>query len=179
MKIIRLSADRIKVFLSVNDLLEMNIDADALSPTSSQLGAFLYDVLTAVRRETGFGMEEGQVVAEATPVSGGLELMLSHAKEAPESPRSSGVAFEFRDKESLLSAIGNISPSYLSAMRLYTYDGSFYLSVPRRKIPAVVYEYSFKNYKSYLTESFLCEHATLLADGYRLLCMYFGIKKMN
>lgn len=179
MKIIRLDSDRVKVLLSASDLLDMNIDADTLSPSSSKLGTFLYDILTVVRAETGFGTDGGQVVAEATPVSGGLELMLSHPRSAPEFPRASGVAFEFSDRESLLGAIGNIPPSYLASMRLYAYGDRFYLSAPRRKVPAVIYEFSFKNYKSSLAESFLCEHADLVADGYRLLCMYFGIKKMN
>lgn len=179
MKIIRLDSDRVKVLLTANDLLDMNIDKETLSPTSSKLGTFLYDILTVVRAETGFGTEGGQVVAEATPVSGGLELVLSCPKSDAESPRAFSVAFEFLDRESLLGAIGSIPPSYLVSMRLYTYGGKFYLSVPRRRVPAVIYEFSFKNSKSSLAESFLCEHATLVADGYRLLCMYFGIKKMN
>ncbi len=179
MKITRLDSDRVKVFLSASDLLDMNIDAKSLSPSSPQLGTFLYDILATVREETGFGIGDGQVIAEATPIPGGLELMLSHTKPAPAISRASGVAFEFPDTDSLLSAVMNIPPSYLAAMRLYAYGDKFYLSAPRRKIPAVIYEFSFKNYKSYLAESFLCEHAALLADGYRLLCMYFGIKKMN
>lgn len=179
MKIIRLDSDRVKVLLSSNDLLDMNIDAESLSPSSSELGTFLYDILTVVRAETGFGTEGGQVVAEATPVSGGLELMLSHPRPAQGISRVSGVVFEFLDRESLLGAIGNIPPSYLVSMRLYAYGGRFYLSAPRRRVPAVIYEFSFKSYKSSLAESFLCEHANLVADGYRLLCMYFGIKKMN
>lgn len=178
MKITKLSSDRVKVFLSENDLLDMNIDAQELTPAHPHLGAFLYDILAAVRKETGFSMDDGQVIAEATATNCGIELMLSHPRVSAPSGRC-GIIFEFCDKESLLGAIVGILPSYLASMRLYSYCGKFFLSAPRRRIPPAIYEFSFKNYKSPLAETFLSEHAMLIADAPRLLSMYFGIKKMK
>lgn len=176
MKITKLSTDKIRVFLSEEDLVDMNIDAKTLTPAHPRLGAFLYDILAAVRRETGFSMEDGQIIAEANATDSGIELLLSHPKPVC---RSGGVIFEFEDGESLLGAISAVSPSNLASMRLYRYCGRFFLSVSRRRIPAVLYEFSFKNYKSALAESFISEHATLIADAYRLLSIFFGIKKMK
>ena len=177
MKITKLSTDKIRVFLSEEDLLDMNMDAKELTPAHPRLGTFLYDVLAAVRRETGFSMEDGQVIAEAIATDAGIELLLSHPKPACQAGR--GVIFEFADGESLLGAISAVSPVQLASMRLYRYCGKFFLSVSRRRIPAVLYEFSFRNYKSPVAESFLSEHATLVADAYRLLSIFFGIKKMK
>ena len=178
MKITRLSPDRIKVFLSASDLLDRDIKN--LSPTSPQLSSFLGDILAIVQKETGFSLEVGQVLAEAFSARDGIELMLSHPKPTKNSSlRTSCVAFEFADAGSLLGAIMAIPHSYLAAMRLYAMGGKFYLSTPRKKVPPQIYEFSFRNYASHLAESFLCEHAEFLADGYRLLCIAFGIKKIN
>lgn len=183
MKIVRLEADRIKVFLSERDLSNMHIDAKSLSPDSPELSLFLCEVLDAVKAETGFSAEQGQIIAEATHNGDGIELMLSHAKKAPPKERShqraAYTAFEFSGFDSLCGMLINVAPSYLAAMRLYTYRDRFYLTVPRRKIPALIYEYSFKNHRTSLAESFLGEYGRLLADGYRLLCMSFALKKMN
>lgn len=183
MKIIRLEADRIKVFLSERDLSDMHIDASSLSPDSPELSLFLCEVLDAVKAETGFSAEQGQIIAEATNNGDGIELMLSHVKKAPSkgrgSQRSGYTTFEFSGFDSLCGMLINVAPPYLAAMRLYTYRDRFYLAVPRRKIPALVYEYSIKNHRTSPAESFLGEHGKLLADGYRLLCMSFALKKMN
>lgn len=179
MKITRLSPDRVKVFLSENDLLDMDIDAQTLSPQNPKLGVLLYDILAAVKRETGFSIQDGQVIAEANAACGGIELLLSHPKTPGLLSGRASVTFEMADSSSLLYAIAGIPPSFLAQMRLYRYGNKFFLSVPRRKIPPVIYEFSFKNYNSPLAESFLSEHASLLADGYRLLAIHFGIKKIN
>lgn len=183
MKIVRLEADRIKVFLSERDLSDMHIDAKSLSPDSPELSLFLCEVLDAVKAETGFSAEHGQIIAEATNIGDGIELMLSRAKKAPSAAhsrqRAGYAAFELSGFDSLCGMLVNTAPSYLVAMRLYTYRGRFYLTAPRRKIPALIYEFSLKNHRTSPAESFLGEHGRLLADGYRLLCMSFALKKMN
>lgn len=178
MKIIRLAADKVKVILSGSDLLGMNIDAKALSPSSPELDLFLCQVLEAVREETGFSASSGQVIAEAALKESGLVLTLSQKRPALPA-KIEYVMFELSGFDSLCGMLQNVSPLYLASMRLYQKDGAFYLAVPRRRIPAIIYEFSLKNRRSALSESIIREHGTFLAGGYRLLCMAKALKKIN
>lgn len=182
MKIVRLEPDRIRVFLSEGDLSEMEIDISAITPDSPKLSAFLYSVLEAVRVETGFSAEDGQVVAEATPRLGGIVLELSHAKCDQRSLRpvkKDSALFEINGFDDLSQMLKNIAPAYLLNMRLYDFDGKFYVAVSKRRIPAILYEYSLKNRKSPVCEAKIAEHGRLIAGGYRLMYMAAALKKIN
>lgn len=178
MRIVRLEADKIKVVLSATELADMNIDAKSLFPGSPGLNTFLCEILDVVKAETGFSVEDGQILAEASEFSDGIILVLSHPKGIK--PISSNrVIFELADTDALFGMLTNAPFSCLAGMHLYAYGNSFYLTVPRRKIPALIYEYSLKNNKSSITESILCEHGKRLAGGYRLLSMAAAVKKLN
>lgn len=184
MKIVRLEQDRIKVVLSDIDLKNMNISLGSLSPDSPELNLFLYEVMDAVKAETGFSAEQGQVLVEATQEADGIVLMLSRSSKAKS--RGAGIirkneyaVFEFLSFENLSGMLQNVSPAYLLNMRLYSYNDKFYLAVPRRRIPILIYEYSFKNRKSSVVESVLSEYGSLLAGGYKLMCMSIGLKKLK
>lgn len=80
MKIVRVEQDKIKVILSEGDLIDMNIDVESLLPNSPELSGFLRTVIDAVKKETGFSLENGQVTVEATTYCGGIILMLSKVR---------------------------------------------------------------------------------------------------
>ncbi len=188
MKIVRLEQDKIKVVLSDADLENMNIDASSLSPTSPELSLFLCEVMDAVKAQTGFSAEQGQVVVEAAQEPGGIVLLLSKHPNTSDKCKNRSIrtarkndcaVFEFLSFENLIGMLRNVSPLYLLNMRLYSYNDKFYLSVPRRRIPILIYEYSFKNRKSAVAESILAEYGSLLAGGYKLMCISTGLKKLN
>ena len=182
MKIVRLEPDRVRVFLSEGDLSDLKIDVDAITPDSPKLGMFLYHVLEVVKEETGFSEEDGQIIAEATPDSGGIVLELSHAKslkKPPKPPRKDSVVFEIVGFDNLSGMLKNTSPVHLLNMRLYVLEGKFYVAVPRRRIPVIIYEYSLKNRKSPVFEAKVAEYGRLIAGGYRLMCMAAALKKIN
>ncbi len=184
MKIVKLEQGRIKVVLYENDLKNMKIDLSSLSPGSPELGRFLCEVMDAVKVQTGFSAEDGQMLVEATQVDGGIVLMLSRSNAEksriiPSLKKGDTVVFEFLSFDNLLGMLKNVSPLYLLNMKLYTYHSKFYLAVPRRRIPILIYEYSFKNRKSPIAESILAEYGNLLAGGYRLMGMAAGLKKLN
>ncbi len=186
MKIVKLEKDKIKVILSESDLENMNINMHSLSPESPELSPFLCEVMDAVKAKTGFSPNDGQVIVEATLSDDGIILMLSKPNDEkteikPSSfPRRSECAvFEFLTPDHLLEMIRNVPPVYLLAMRLYSYNDKFYLSIPKRRIPILIYEYSFKSRISPIAESILAEYGKLLAGGYRLLCINTSIKKIN
>ena len=183
MKIVRLTPDRVRVFLTVGDLYDMKIDSDSLTPDSPQLSLFLYEVLEAVKEETGFSMAEGQVVAEAFPKEGGIILELSHLTGREQKPvknlKKDSIVFEITGFDALSNMLKNIQTAYLLNMRLYFCDGNYYVAVPKKRVPAIIYEYSLKSRKSTVAESKVAEYGHLIAGGYRLMCMAAALKKIN
>ncbi len=188
MKIVRLEADKVKVVLSDSDLKGMDIDADTVTPESPELSPFLCKVLDAVKAETGFSVDEEQVMVEATRDGGGMVLMISKmSKRADKSKlhavrqgkHADSAVFEFTVFDDLLDMLKNTAPFYIINMRLYGYRGRFYLAVPKRKIPVLIYEYSLKCRKAPIAEAIIAEYGRFLAGGYRLACMAAGIKKLN
>ena len=81
MKIKKLSQDLIAVFLSDQDIIEYDIDINGKIPPSDELHKFLFEIMEAVREETGFDpYHGGQVVVEASPTDTGLNLLISKVK---------------------------------------------------------------------------------------------------
>ena len=183
MKIVKLSGDRVRVFLNISDLLNMKIDANTLTPDSPQLSLFLYEILDAVKEETGFSLSDGQVVAEATPKEDGIVLELSHLACREQKPakaiKKDSIIFEIIGFDALSDMLKNIQTAYLLNMRLYLLDGNYYIAVPKRRVPAIIYEYALKSRKEAMAESKIAEYGRLIAGGYRLMCMASALKKIN
>ena len=183
MKIVKLAHDRVRVFLSPLDLLDMKIDSGTLTPDSPELGLFLYEILEAVKEETGFSMQDGQVVAEATPKADGIVLELSHIAGGEPKPvkpiKKDSVIFEITGFDALSGMLKNIQTAHLLNMRLYFCEGNYYVAAPRRRVPAILSEYSLKSRKSSVAESKIAEYGQFIAGGYRLMCMAHALKKIN
>lgn len=183
MKIVRLASDRVRVFLTVGDLHNMKIDSGTLSPDSPQLSLFLYEILEAVKEETGFSLADGQVVAEATPKDDGIVLELSHLagreQKGVKAIKRDSIMFEITGFEALSSLLKNIQTAHLLNMRLYFWDENFYVAVPKKRVPAIIYEYALKSRKGAVAESKIAEYGKLIAGGYRLMCMASALKKIN
>lgn len=184
MKIVRVEPDRVRVYLSEGDLLEMRIDVDSITPDSPKLGEFLCRILEAVKTETGFSADGGQIIAEATPRTDGIVIDLLHANKIKKSEsvrlvKKDSIVFKFIEFESLTGMLKNISPTHLLSMRLYTYNGNYYVTVPKKRVPAIIYEYSLASGKSAVAESKIAEYGRLVAGGYRLISMATALKKIN
>lgn len=183
MKIVRLGQDKIRVNLSVNDFEDMNIDMRRLTPESPELRGFLCAVMEAVKTETGFSADSGRVTVEAVRSADGMSLTLSRECAAENAKpgrarRTESIVFEFPSSDSLFGMLGNISAAQLLNMRLYLYRDKYYIAMPKRRVPPIVYEYSLKSRRSAVAESVVAEYGSFLADGYRLACMSAGIKRL-
>ena len=182
MKIEKLAPDKVRVFITEGDLLDMKIDAKSITPESPRLSVFLGRVLEAVKAEVGFSIDGGQVIAEATPEADGIILELYRVREPSRSAKSvkrDSILFEITGFEALCDMLKNISPAYLLNMRLYLWEDNFYVAVPKKRIPAIMYEYSLKNRRAAAAESKVAECGRLIAGGYRLMCMATALKKIN
>lgn len=184
MKIVRLEQDRIKVILSDSELMNMNIDIETLIPDSPELSTFLCEVMEAVKEETGFSAETGQVVVEATVSGGGIVLILSKkAKNRIKGVRAvrknENVVFEFNGFNDLSGFLLNINTAYLWDMRLYRYLNKFYIAVNRQRIPIIIYEYSMHNRRLSVAENMLSEYGTAVAGGKELIKLVSELKKIE
>lgn len=184
MKIVQLCEDKVKVTLSQSELFDMDINIDTLKIGSPELSLFLFGIIEAVKRKTTFRAEENEIIVEATKESGGITLILSRlcqTRPVPRRARSSvpSVVFELEAFGDFCELIKNVPPAYLIGMRLYGYGEKFYLVLPRRKIPVLLYEYSVRNRKSEALESFLSEHGSFLADGNKILSILSFLKKTS
>ena len=184
MRIIRLEQDRIKVILSERELIDMNIDIETLSPNSPELSGFLRTVMDAVRAETDFSLENGQVMVEASTYKDGIVLMLSRAKQKSKirgvkvSGKKESMVFEFRSFDDLGKMLLNTERRYILSMRLYRHKDRLYTAIPKSSIPFLIYEFSLQNGKSAICESVLSEYGHLVAEGDKLLIMAKGLKKI-
>lgn len=188
MKIIRIEQDRIKVILSEDDLTDMNIDIASLTPDSPELSLFLCEIMDAVKAETGFSLESGQVIVEATASDNGIILLLSRTGQRTDRARIRGVRavrknetviFEFISFDDVADLLANINGIYTSKMRLYVCFSRFYLAVPRNSIPVLIYEYSMHNRRTSVAESILSEHGRLIAEGTKLCKIADILKKIK
>lgn len=188
MKIIRIEQDRIKVILSKDDLTDMNIDIASLTPDSPELSLFLCEIMDAVKAETGFSVESGQVIVEAAASGDGIILLLSRTGQRPDRARIRGVRavrknetviFEFSDFDDIAGLLANIDGVYVSKMRLYICFSRFYLAVPRNSIPVLIYEYSMHNRRTSVAESILREHGQFIAEGTKLCKIADILKKIK
>ena len=174
MKIVRMEQDKIKVILSENDLIDMNINVEKLTPNSPELSVVLKNIIDTVRLETGFSAENGQVMVEASTYENGIVLTLSkkndksRIKSVKISKKKGRAVFEFESFDELLQMLLNVEKRYISAMKLYRCFDKFYITLPKNNIPFVIYEFSLRNRKSSIAESKLFEYGKLLAEGKKI-----------
>lgn len=186
MKIVRVEQDKIKVILSESELIDMNIDIENLSPNSPELSVFLRRVMDAVRKETGFSLENGQVMVEASTYKDGIILMLSKTKQRERNKikgvkvagKKESIVFEFCSFDDLSAMLLNVEKRHILHMRLYRHKHRFFIAISKSSIPFLIYEYSLKSKKSVISESFLAEYGHLLADGDKLMIMAEGLKNI-
>lgn len=186
MKIIRLAQDRIKVILSDDELLEMNIDIKNITPDSPELKIFLHDIMEVVQEEVGYASDDGRTMVEATIFSGGIVLIISRVKNPAAKSvgiravcKKDNIVFKFCGFDALTGFLINTEAENLSVMRLYQCGEDFYLAIPRNAVPIIIYEYAMHNCRACYAESVSSEYGILIADGSELINMVQILKKIK
>lgn len=199
MKIEILEKNKVKVSLSMEDLLIYNLKPEHLTPDSPQLHKFLFQIMENVERETGFNPHNGQVVVEATQNSEGITLIISKLKHvaAPKKPPRSKVksirpvvhskisetiVYRFDQFEHLCTALSHIQKDTLHGSRLYAYEKSFYLVSDYGHGPQqdhfAICEFCSSYGNGVYEEAFVREHGSCIAAGPSLVSMADGIKNL-
>ena len=188
--------NKIKVSLSLNDLLYYNIKPESFLPNSPELHKFLFHIMENVKEETGFNPYTGQVIVEAVQADSGITLYISRIKKerktdtgkkinirAVKSKKTNKNRYMFRDFETLCNVLTMLPESSLENSILYKFENTFYYilktEVLFEKTHCILSEHCTSFGGMMYTESFLKEHGTLIASGKKLVLMADGIKQMN
>lgn len=190
MKIERLEGNRrVRVFLTENDLNEMNINIRTLTSDSPELSDFLYKIMEYVNRETGFNPSSGQIVIEASPSDGGVILTVTRIsplkKTVKPAPRnvtakkrnSAKKLFRFADFEALTAYLSAADGCILSDMSLYSYNDTFF--IVSDNTDAHITEFADRLIAFGTNDVFLSEHAKIIAANDDLVKMANGIKELT
>lgn len=198
MKIEMIENHKIKVSLTVNDLLFYNIKPETLSPNSPELNKFLFNIMENVKKQTGFNPYCGQVIVEAIRSESGIVLYISRAKDADSNKnavrkiKSVTVkskknkylpgTYKFKDFENLCEAVTAMDVSFLTFSKLYMYQKEWYFILePTEKNEECHYilsEYCDDFGGGLYNESFLDEHAKIVAEGENMISFLMGIKAL-
>ncbi len=180
---------KIRVLVTQDDLLEMNINISTLTPDSPELHSFLFRVMEYVKRETGFSAKNGQVMVEASPHEGGVALTVT--KIATKKPiRKSDIksikvkkkiyphrVYRFPSFDSLYRYFKIIDDATAAGMRLYLYRDMYFAVAATGDWR--INEFTDRLPQTGIGERFLTEHAKLVADGKKLMNMIDGIKNLD
>lgn len=189
MRIERVEGNRkIRVMLSQNDLLEMNINIRTLTPDSPELHSFLFRIMEYVRRETGFNAQNGQVVVEASPRDGGVILTVTKIEQPKPVSRRDIKSVRVKKKEypdciyrfwsfdALCGYFRIADEQTAEGMRLYMLEDYYFAAAATgdRRLLEFAERVSFAG----SNERFLAEHGKLIAEGEKLKNMVKGIKNL-
>lgn len=180
---------KVRVLLTQNDLIEMNISLRTLTSDSPELSDFLYKIMDYINQETGFNAKSGQIVIEASPADGGVILTVT--KIAPAKKRinpnvksvkvkkkeASVKIYQFSTFENLSEYLSIANSDMFSNTKLYSYNGSFYLIMT--DTDSLIFEFADKISPIGIDEVFFKEHGQLIAEDVRLINMSTELKKLK
>lgn len=193
MKIEKIKNDKIKVSLTVEDLMFYNLSQDSVTPDSPKLHKFLFEIMDSVVRQTGFDPYSGQVVVEAYQDTSGITLLISKLKtceQTEEGPKQIKTVkinknirknrYIFNSFHQMCSAFSFANPSDLKNSAVYKYENRWYVTVLAKKktINCILCEYC-DDIAENVSELFLKEHGELIARGEKLISMVSGIKSLD
>ena len=196
MKIERLENDKIKVTLTLEELIFYDLSGDNVRPDSPKLHKFLFDIMESVREQTGFNPNCGQVVVEAIKDQNGITLFISKLRSFSDIRRqdyknkkiksvklSKNIhknRFCFNNFNSLCEVLKIIPEESLEAGVLYKYNEKWYITVPSKNtmLNSVLREYC-DYLKENISDVFLKVHGKIIAKGEKLISLVKGVKALD
>ncbi len=189
--------NRIKVILTAEDLDNMNLSLDRLTPDSGELHTFMFKLMERVKSETGFNPYNGQIMVEAHPTLDGITLLVTRIGDnninvgRPKYKNVRAVKkkvilktgiYHFKKFEALCGAFKMLEKDMMAKSVLYRMSGEYYL--------VICTDLVFDEYHSLLSEfcddysypplyeNVLREHGECIACDSGLTDMIDKIKKL-
>ena len=193
MRIEKISPNKIRIFISREDLQAWNIDFNSVTGNTPAAQDMFWAFMEQAEREVNFVVDDSQLIVEAmsdcanglfmlvTKVADGekfsknprLEKLRNNEFRMKRKEKSQGCAnciYKFSSFEELIEATKQISPKFLGKSKLYKFGTDFYLHItlnadePIMAIDATMIEYGRKILYHAISDGFLSEHGKLLIE---------------
>ena len=187
MKIEKINDDKLRIILTSNDLIEKNIDVHSFVSNSIESQKLFWDMLDEAEKQTGFKVQNCQLMIEALAVNGGnfvltvtkvnsdetaSKLKNKRAKVSAKIKNSklaqSTNIFKFDDFENFIGFCKFIPKSQvadlLESVCLYEYEDSYYLTFKVTSTDAdslIKLASMFSEFATYVADSSLFESKLL------------------
>ncbi len=154
MRIERISYNKIKVTLSVDDLERWNVNVNNLSYNNPQAQEMFWDMIRKAEDETGFIVHDSQLIIEAMPTkSGGFTIFVTRVegndgletiqkyiknklrktelkvKKKNKNPEPLFIVYAFDGFDDVCSASVRVHDIYTQNSSLYKYKNQYYLAL--------------------------------------------------
>jgi adapter protein MecA 1/2 len=194
MRVERLGRDKIRFYLSVDDLVERGIEKEDMWQDIPKVHELFNEMMEQAYRELGFEIA-GPVAVEvfALPAQGMVVIVTRgrppHSEEFDDEDmyelevtleESDQIIFRFVDFEDLVQAAIRMHPLVESEGKVYAYQGQYYLvfdeDVNTKNLDALVAILSEYGEASTVTEHVLMEYGTTVCaeDAVHQLVQYFS-----
>jgi adapter protein MecA 1/2 len=153
MRVERIAKDKVRIFISYDDLEERGIDRDEIWKNGKKVQELFWDMMETAYAEVGFEIA-GPIAVEAfTMPTEGVVVVVTRIPSLPgrddeedeeidvslESDIFSTFVFRFGDFEDLVRAAHALAP-YRFDSGLYQYEGAYHLFVDEESLPEDHYD---------------------------------------
>ncbi len=201
MRIERLAEDKIKITITLDDLVSRNIDLSSFMYNSPESQDLFWDVMSTAEEEYGFNVDDSMIYVEATTSGGGtFTLIVTKTKEKPVIKFSASKQqvkkekvklkrkktpivmtdsiYEFSSFDDLCSFCKVIDIKSVGENSLYKINDTYYLKSSTMPYTSIV-EYATVLKNASVTSAKLAEYGELVIekDALQTISKYFNKKK--
>ena len=193
MRIEKVSQNKIRIFISKEDLHEWDIDFNSVTGNTPTAQDMFWSMMDLAEQEVDFFVNGSQLIVEAmsssldgfvmqvtkvedeqmTPAQRRIECIKNKNYRVRQKPQSFGkinFIYKFTNFEDLVEATKQISPKFLGQSKLYKFTTDYFLHITlnetetAKSIDNTLVEYGRRIMYHAISDGFLSEHATLLID---------------
>ena len=132
-KIEKIDENKIKVVLSYDDILELNLDITQISPESEETEKLFSDVFNQASEKLGFVVDDSKFMIEAIPsYTEGFVMFVTKLTESQKKAKLTEhyEIYAFSNLEILQFAVTMVKEKSDCYVKIYKLDGLFYLVLP-------------------------------------------------
>ena len=193
MRIEKINSNKIRIFISREDLHEWDIDFNSVTVNTPAAQDMFWSLMEQAEREVDFIVDGSQLIVEAMSSSlDGFVMQVTKVTDAQSTAEyrreqirnnnyrvrrktkpsaSTDYIYKFGGFDDLVEATKQISPKFLGKSKLYKFGGEFFLHItlsenePVTAIDNTLIEYGRRIMYHAISDGFLSEHGKLLLDN--------------
>ena len=128
MKIEKIDENKIKVVLSYDDILLLNLDITEVTPDSENAEKLFSDILNKASSEIGFSVSDSRFMIEAIPsYKEGYVMFVTKLEKQRKTAELCKAIYSFSSMEILKAAYEIIKDKFEGKFKIYSLDRAYYL----------------------------------------------------